>query len=454
MTTQVCAQVGHFVATVFEQFEQQKLPYIVLRNYDGLPELVGHDIDLLVAEEEIDRFSTTLCKIATEEGWCLVQHANRYGFRSFIFVPMPNIMIEQSLKWDVWAPINWKGFTWIDTKVALSSRQVHQKGFNIPAHGVESATLLLKEVLQFGKIKSKYFGRIQHFAQADSEGFKKVLEKPFGKKLANHLLVHAQQGYWKRIEKSYKFLRLALVKNAIKHNPASSLAGVVRFVMGHLRQYVLGQRGLHLCLIGPDGSGKSSVSLQLIESLSDIFEKKYYYHGHFGILPELKTFCPLWLAKSGEVKALASSTESKPPNRFITSILMVYYAIDYVFGYARILQSRGEGKLIIFDRYFYDYIIQPSPFGINSWLFRVLVRLIPTPDIVIYLYAPPELVHNRKPELTVKEIKRQADVCNQLVRLLPTAYHVDNSRSLNKVVFQIRKIIIEKMFVYTTSNWR
>lgn len=452
MTTQVCASVGHFVATVFEYLERQKLPYIVLRNYEGLPGHVGNDIDILVAEGESDRFSTVLCKIATKEGWCLAQHANRYGFCSFIFVPLPNIVTDQSLKWDAWEPINWKGFTWVNTEVALGSRQVHPNGFYIPAPGVEAAILLLKELLQFGKIKSKYLGRIQHFAQTDSEGFKKVLKIHFGENLASHLLFQAQQGNWKHIKKSYWFLRLALVKNAIKHNPFSALAGLVKFVMGHLRQYVLGHRGLHLCLIGPDGSGKSSVSLQLIESSSDIFEKTHYYHGHFGILPELKTFFPWWQPKASEVKASASSTESKPLSRFVTSILMVYYAIDYVFGYAQILRSKGEGKLIIFDRYFYDYIIQPSPFGINSWLFRVLARVIPTPDVVIYLHAPPELIYNRKPELTVQEIYRQADICNQLVRLLPNAYHVDNSQPINKVILQIRKIVLKKMITRTTSN--
>lgn len=452
MTAQACAPVGHFVATMFEQLEQQKLPYVVLRNYDGLPEQVGHDIDILVGEKDLDRFSTVLCKIATEGGWWLVQHNNRYEFRSFIFVPMPDIMVERSLKWDVWAPISWRGFTWINTEVALSSRRVHQKGFYIPAPGVESATLLLKELLQFGKIKSKYLGRIQQFAQADSESFKKVLEKPFSEKLANHLLVQAQQGDWHDIERSYRFLRSTLIWNAIKHSPASVLSKLCKFVMGHLIEYIRGRPRFFLCLIGPDGSGKSTISAQLTESLSDIFEEAHYYHGRFGVLPELKTFCPSWLVKRSEVKTSGPLTTSKMPNHFITSVLMVYYAIDNMFFYARILRRRSNRELIIFDRYFYDYIIQPSPFGINSWLFRVLARLVPTPDVTIYLHAPSELIHNRKPELTAQEINRQADICNQLVRLLPNTYRVDNSQPLNKVVFQIWEIILKKMIARTTSH--
>jgi len=452
MTAQICTPLGHFVATVFERLERQKLPYIVLRNYDGLPEHVGHDIDLMVADRDLERFSRLLCETAETEGWHLVQYTNRYGFRSFIFVPCSNGGFEQSLKWDVWAPISWKGFTWIDSEMALSSRHIHQNGFYIPAPGVESATLLLKELLQFGKIKSKYLGRIQQFAQADSENFKKVLEKPFGKKLANHLLIQAQRGDWRDIEKSYGFLRSTLIWKAIKHSPASVLSKLCKFVMGHMMEYIRGRPRLFLCLIGPDGSGKSVISQQLIESLSDIFEETHYYHGRFGALPELKTFCPSWLVKKGEVKTSEQSMTSKMPNRFVTSVLMAYYAIDNMFLYVRALWRRGTTELVIFDRYFYDYVIQPSPFGINSWLFRVLARLVPTPDIVIYLHAPSELIHNRKPELTIQEINRQADICNQLVRLLPNAYNVDNSQPLNKVILQIRKIILKKMIACTTSE--
>ena len=454
MTTQECASVDRFVATIFEQLERQKLPYIVLRNYDGLPGHVGNDIDILVAESELNRFSIVLYKTATREGWYLAQHAKRYGFRSFIFVPMPAIVTNQSLKWDVWAPISWKGFTWVDTEVALGNRQAHQNGFYIPAPGVEAATLLLKEVLQFGKIKSKYLGRIQQFAQADSEGFKKVLEKPFGEKLANHLVVQAQRGDWSNIENFYRFLRLTLVKNAIKHSIAFSLVSTLRFVMGHLRQYVRGQRSLLLCVIGPDGSGKSTISSLLIESMSDIFENACYYHGRYGLLPELKKFCPWWQQKVGEATKSDLSIESKLQSRVIISLLMFYYAIDNMFFYARVLRRRSIAELIIFDRYFYDYIIAPSPFEIDSWLFRVLARLIPTPDIVIYLHASPEVIHNRKPELTVQEIKRRSAVCIRLVTFLPNAYRVDNLQPLNEVIIQIREIILEKMIAHTTSNWR
>ncbi|KGK98085.1 hypothetical protein LI82_10120 [Methanococcoides methylutens] len=454
MNNQTCASESHFIVNVFNELEKQKLPYIVLRNYENLPQDAGHDIDVLVGEEDLDRYSTLLCETAKKEGWCLVQYAKRYGFHSFTFVSTLGTKEMISLKWDVWAPISWKGFTWIDTGVALKTRKAHQNGFYTPAPGVEAATLLLKEVLQLGKIKDKYLNLIKRYAQNDSDNFVNVLEKPFGKNTANRLLDYAQNGNWKQVEKAHKELRLILVKNAIKKSPISPLIGLYKFIKGHLTERIKGRPHIFLCLIGPDGSGKSTLSSEIIKSLEDIFEEKCYYHGHFAILPELKKFVPWMKTKENEIDVHGIVTKSQKPSRLITSILMTYYAIDYIIGYACIFQNRGKGNLILFDRYFYDYIIQPSKFGTNNILFRILSQIVPSPDLIIYPHAPSELIYNRKPELTIHEINRQENICNQLIKVLPAAHRVDNSLPLENVVFQIREIILEKMETYSTTNRR
>lgn len=453
MTNQVCTSENHLIGMVFKELEKQKLQYIVLRNYSGLPQDAGHDIDVLVKEDNLDDYETLLCETAIKQGWHLVQYAKRYGFRSFIFMPhVLNSANECSLKWDVWAPINWKGFVWIDTKVALSTRKVHQNGFYIPAPGVEAATLLLKEVLQYGKIKRKYLEIIRNYVDVDPENFISVLEKSFGKTQVSRLLLQVQQENWGQIEASHNLLRAVLINNIIKQSPVSASIKLYKFVNGHFLEFIRGRPHLFLCLIGPDGSGKSTISNEIIESISDIFEEKHYYHGHFGILPELSKFIPFYKSKEENMNESDSSKEYQTPNKFIASILMVYYAIDYIFGYAKIFRNRSKGNLIIFDRYFYDYIIQPSSFGINSLLFRVLSLLIPSPDLVIYLHSPSELIYTRKPELTTQEIDRQAGICAQLIRHLPNAYQVDNSLHLDQVIVQIREIVLEMMLAQTSNN--
>ena len=85
-------------------------------------------------------------------------------------------------------------------------------------------------------------------------------------------------------------------------------------------------------------------------------------------------------------------------------------------------------------------------------VFRVLTRLIPFPDLIIYLYSPSELIYNRKPELTIQEINRQADVCHQLIEHLPNAYLVDNSSHLDRTIHQIRDVALKKMVAQTVDK--
>ncbi|MFC1994497.1 hypothetical protein ACFLVI_04445, partial [Chloroflexota bacterium] len=436
MTTQSPALVGRFVSTVFTELNQRKLTYALLRNYDGLPDQVGHDIDILVAEEEIDAFSTTLCQVAREQGWSLALCHERHAFRSFVFAQTFDITSEKILKWDIWAPIKWRWFTCVDSKMALQSRQLHPKGFYIISPGVEAAILLVKELLEKGQVPEKYESRIRQFAETDPKRFKEILEGPFGTKLVNSLITRVEEGDWNQIKNSYGSLRIALMKNAAKRHIFATMLDLCKFTIAHLREFMRNKKGLFICLIGPDGTGKSTISSRLIDSLSDVFGEIRYHHAHYDLLPELKTFCPWLQEKTKKVDVSTLPSESMVPGRLTTGIVMLYYAIDYVLGRARTFPRRGLGEFVIFDRYFYDYAIQPSPFGVNSWLFRLLVRLIPSPDLVIYLDAPPDMIRKRKPDLTLKEITRQASICNQIVSHMPKGHIVDNSLPLDEVINQ------------------
>jgi thymidylate kinase len=55
----------------------------------------------------------------------------------------------------------------------------------------------------------------------------------------------------------------------------------------------------------------------------------------------------------------------------------------------------------------YGYIGQPSALKFHGpeMLARAVVRLMPRPDLVINLAAPPQVIHDRKRELTLSQIE-------------------------------------------------
>ena len=436
-------ELKNLIVDIFDCLNRENIIYIILRNYDELPESVGHDIDILVSEDDITRFSIILVETARIDGWFLVQSANRSSFKSFFFVPIPFSLNKNGLKIDVWSPISWRGLTWIDSEIALNTRSYNANGFYIPSPGVEAASLLLKDLLQHGKINAKYFEKIQEQSIMDPETFRKVLQKPFGQSLSDQLLIAAQERKWNELEIATNSIRNSLVKKSIIDAPFRAFKNTLKFIFGHLNAFIYGNNNLFICFIGPDGSGKTTLSFKIRDALIDIFENISYYHGHYGFLPELKTFHPS--ASLNEKTKNSSHYSQKEPSSVIYCLLMFYYAIDYMMLYPRAFFKKNKSELIIFDRYFYDYLIQPTPFKISGSLFHLIAKVVPSPDILIYLKSPAQLIYKRKPELTISEISRQSVICDQIVAELPNTFSIDNSDSLENVTSEIINTILKFM---------
>ena len=71
--------------------------------------------------------------------------------------------------------------------------------------------------------------------------------------------------------------------------------------------------------------------------------------------------------------------------------------------------STGFKRLIIFDRYAHDLIIDPIRYRFNlpSKISNFILRLFPRPTFWIILNAPINVLEKRKKELPTKELKKQ-----------------------------------------------
>jgi thymidylate kinase len=443
------------IVDFFEHLEKEHILYVVLRNYEGLPKIIGHDIDLLVDELRIADIKNIFLTIAEKNHWIIIQKANRLGFLSFTLIPpLPHKKCDKAVKFDVWAPMLWRGLPWIACDDMLKSRIKHDQGFFIPEKGAEAATLLLKDLIQAGKIRPKYFDRIQQLCLENPDAFKKALVQIFGEICVSWLLLSVEQKNWGKIEHNYKKIRLIIIRSALKNHPFETTGNSFRFLSGHLFDYLNGKKTrsrIFLCLIGPDGSGKSTIATGITVSMSDTFENVHYFHGHYNILPSLNTIVPQKIAINGEKQLLKK--ESSIIKKIIAVSLISYYSIDYLLGYYLCTPKRNQGDLIIFDRYFFDYMIQPGPISFHSYFFRIIGLLIPKPDIIIYPFAPPEVIFQRKPELTIDEIKHQSEICEKLVSILPHTYHVDNAGSLDSVILEIHNLIIKRIISKTEGKY-
>ena len=106
-------------------------------------------------------------------------------------------------------------------------------------------------------------------------------------------------------------------------------------------------------------------------------------------------------------------------------------------------RAAAAGRLLILDRCIYDYFLQRQHCRVPRWLLRTIVRLLPKPDLVVFLEGDPEVIHRRKPELLPEEIQRQNDVMARLCAWMPNAVRLQTDRpaadALSKLEMHIRR---------------
>jgi len=166
-----------------------------------------------------------------------------------------------------------------------------------------------------------------------------------------------------------------------------------------------------ICFFGMDGSGKSTLSHFLFEELQKRkinTSRRWWLERQNSFLRNI--FRETYKIFSPNYKSNPSGRFSKESHvfgfNFVFRLLFPrIILIDYLtFGFIRVWipMHFGEGKLIIFDRYYPDLISALNEeFGIsenNSILIKLFKIIIPEPDLVFIINVRPDIAYMRKRE--------------------------------------------------------
>ena len=119
----IISNTQKFIVNFFEILESNNIRYCILRNYETLPDSVGHDIDILIENaENQDIINKILKPIILELGWKFVCTHN---YNKFITLVCYNISQDsvQVLQLDIWTDLLWRGIPWIDTSSIIDNRR-------------------------------------------------------------------------------------------------------------------------------------------------------------------------------------------------------------------------------------------------------------------------------------------------------------------------------------------
>jgi len=191
--------------------------------------------------------------------------------------------------------------------------------------------------------------------------------------------------------------------------------------------------GSFVVLAGPDGSGKSSLAARIVAANRRTGRPARHMHWRPGLLPHAGTV--VMRPPRGD----SSDPHAVEPHGTVVSLVrLVYYWMDFLVGsWLRVSPVRRRGGLVVMERGWWDMLVDPRRYNLrhSRGLVRFLGRLLPAPDVVVVLHAPPEVLTHRKKDLPSSELARQNDLWVQLDLPTRTAKIVlDATRSLDDLV--------------------
>ena len=195
--------------------------------------------------------------------------------------------------------------------------------------------------------------------------------------------------------------------------------------------------GLNVVLLGPDGAGKSSIIDALCPRLRGAFART----ACSGFAPALHQLLHRVPRRTDQPHAL-------PARSFLTSVLRAaYWLAYYSFNYLTLRLSVARSTLVLNDRHFIDIFVDRKRYryGGPVWFIGLIWWVVPKPDLIIVLNAPPEVLQARKREVSFEETAWQCSAYLSLARTLEQCHVVEADQSLERVAGDVSEIILRHL---------
>lgn len=424
---------GELILQLTASLDDVGIPSVYLRNYEGLPEEVGNDVDLLVPAGKRSEAAIAMVNAAQERGWEFLSESHF----SPIALYLANLATGETLHIDIFDRLEWHFIEFADAAATMAKRRRHNV-MTVPAREDEMFLNLLTRLIYQGSIREKHRLAARDFVES---GGKERLREAFiahlgsgGATLFDRLLARdwVPQASDRRL-----MLSCLAIRHGFTH-PFRLLQGLIRYV-GRTVRKIFRPPGKLIVLEGADGVGKSTV-LEIIRPWCGQWcagRDTYGFH-----------WKPVKVTTHAEVSA-AVNPRASGTRPFLPSLAYLgYHWLGFWWGWIfNIRPLLVKSHAVVGDRYSYDLFMDPARFrlGLPPWLGKFAALTVPKPSVTVGLIADPHMVHARKPELSVDEIASYQKRWQIISSERSTMVTVTAEDSPDNVALEVKRTILRSL---------
>lgn len=443
--------VRPFLCDLREAWDGANVEWALLSGWENLPDYVRHDLDVIVSPQCYRAAVSVLKDVAGKNGWRSFGIFREGGeYSSFYFVKHIERLNEEAyIQFDLFKSYRRHNVRVLDIQLALSRRCKEENGFwHVPV-GWRGAFLIIKEMLANGKVEGELRHRqIKESVATDRDAFLQTLRAFGGEVLAEKTLNAVDGG--DLLFKSLAPIYSRVYRKLVLKSPFAFVCGFIQYVVGCLFPF----KRLFIAFIGPDGCGKTTIA--------DAVERQFYKHpfasvwrvkSGFGPLPRVRDIiASVKRLLTGKKVEFAKGPEAgtkgmgmvKPQSVCKAMFYVAYYGFNQILGWSRFLRfSPNLPALVIADRYYYDYYYQLGYSRCPKWFVRLIAMFIPKPDMLFVLDRDAQDIYEKKPELTIDEIRREQDMIAKYLSNSNMMRIIDARKGVEGTVAQVTAAVKE-----------
>jgi hypothetical protein len=410
-----------FLNSFLSELDSEGVWYVVLRNHDEILTGTEKDVDMLCSPSNFKLIRSIFNKVCSRNGH--IGSWDVYG-KNMALSTEPKSFGDVSNTFSKGLYLHFVGFaslrdSFLKVKIPgyskkFRSSQIQRKkmvwdNFECWSPSSDWLILFLLEKMQY-KRKAVYKDKIELLLlDASSE---------IGKNSSLCTIIYSSLK-----ENSTKRERLLAVQKALEQinypkNYLKTFKESILLFRENLKARVK-KKGLIITFSGPDGAGKSTTKSHLINFLQDDVGLSVNSIRGFNRLNEPKFMGSTLKKVQHNVRGVSKKSASELENAFrdrkpekarsfswkfrrLIGLLFIIMQYPVFYFVARVRTYKGISTVV--DTSVYDRFVKAHRPRFRL-LEKIAIPFLPSGDITFRLYASPEVINNRKPELTIQELE-------------------------------------------------